>query len=191
MCEHHRKILIALGSNDNSIWGDPRGTVQKAMKKVADLFTVHLQHSRLYRTPAFPAGIGPDFTNAAMSFETAEKPRVVLEKLHQIEAEAGRLRQTRWGQRTLDIDLIGVGDLVLPDAGQHAYWRNLTTQEQAKTTPTELILPHPRVQDRAFVLVPLGDIAPTWRHPVLGQTVVEMLAALPADQVAEVVPISP
>ena len=105
----------------------------------------------------------------------------------------GRARTVRWGQRTLDLDLIAIGDAVLPDAETHRRWRDLDPDAQRKTTPDRVILPHPRMQDRAFVLVPLaeiiGGIAPNWRHPVLGQSVQEMLEALPREDVETVLPI--
>ena len=109
-------------------------------------------------------------------------PAAMLDLLHRIEGEMGRERLQRWGQRTLDLDLIACDDMVLPDRETHAAWRNLPPEEQVQRTPERLILPHPRLQDRAFVLVPLADVAPDWRHPVLNLTVLEMRDALdPAD----------
>ena len=81
-----------------------------------------------------------------------------------------------------------MGDLVLPDAQTHRRWRELAPEDQARQAPDQLILPHPRLQDRAFVLVPLADVAPDWRHPLSGLSVDQMLQALPAEDVAAVVP---
>jgi 2-amino-4-hydroxy-6-hydroxymethyldihydropteridine diphosphokinase len=148
--------------------------------------------SRLYRTPCFPSGAGPDYVNAAFAAEVPGDmtPEAVLSLLHKVEAEMGRTRDTRWGMRTLDLDLIAFGDTVLPDAATQDHWRALPQETQRIAAPDRLILPHPRVQDRAFVLVPLADVAPDWCHPRLNLTVAQMLAALPAQDRDEVVPLS-
>lgn len=145
--------------------------------------------SRLFQTPAFPAGSGPDFVNGAIVVQTALAAPEVLAQLHRIESDFGRVRESRWGPRVIDLDLIAYDDLVLPDlAGQKA-WMDLPLDQQLTQAPTDLILPHPRMQDRSFVLGPLADVAPDWVHPVLGLSVVEMLAARPVSERAEVVPL--
>ena len=179
-------VLIALGSNGVSPWGDAAETVQKAMvilsKKVGHL----VGESPLYATPAFPAGAGPDFVNAAIRVTTALSAADLLTALHAVEAEAARERTVRWGQRTLDLDLIAYGDAVAPDLVGYDHWRGLPVDLQMKETPDQLILPHPRLQDRSFVLVPLADVAPDWVHPVLGQSVVQMRDARPSAEIASV-----
>ena len=95
----------------------------------------------------------------------------------------------RWGMRTLDLDLLALGDSVLPDVETQDQWRELSPDMQARTAPDRLILPHPRLQDRAFVLVPLADVAQDWKHPRTGLSVAQMLAALPPADVAEVKPL--
>jgi 2-amino-4-hydroxy-6-hydroxymethyldihydropteridine diphosphokinase len=187
MAENGRLALITLGSNNISIWGDAAETVQKAMLRLNNLAQTPVNHSPVYATPAFPAGSGPDFANAAMAFQTALPAPELLAALHQIEDAAERTRKKRWGPRTLDIDLIGLGDAIYPDLQTQRSWMDLSPQAQLQETPDQLILPHPRVQDRSFALVPLADVAPDWRHPVIGTTIRDMLDARPAAERAAIV----
>lgn len=90
--------------------------------------------------------------------------------------------------RTLDLDLLALGDSVLPDRATQEGWASLPLADQSRLAPDRLVLPHPRLQDRAFVLVPLARVAPGWRHPVTGLTVADMLAALPQADREAVVP---
>ncbi len=181
-----KNALIALGSNANSIWGDTTETIQKAMLAVGAALDGRVENSGFYATPAFPAGAGPDFVNAAIRVRTGLDGAAIMAALHEIEANAGRERELRWGQRTLDLDLIALNDTVLPDVKMHQYWRDLPIDQQAKIAPDQLIIPHPRVQDRSFVLVPLADVAPDWVHPLLGLTVTQMRDARPVDEIASV-----
>lgn len=186
-----RLALITLGSNDSSAWGDARETVQKAMTEVAQLSDHPTEISGLYATPAFPAGSGPDFVNAALAVVTKLSAPDLLAALHEIEGRAGRKRTVRWGQRTLDLDLIAMDDQVLPDAATQTNWHDLELHDQQQMVPTDLILPHPRMQERAFVLVPLSEVAPDWQHPLLNLTVTQMCGALPAADRADVVRLGP
>ena len=182
--------LIALGSNRPSPAGPPLKTVENALVALARTSGLTpLATSRLYGTPAFPPGAGADYVNAVATFSCSLPADDLLALLHRIEADHGRTRATRWGARNLDLDLLSLGDAVLPSATLWWQWHDLPLDRQAVEVPDRLILPHPRLQDRAFVLVPMADVAPDWRHPVLGRTVSQMLAALPPEDVAAVIPL--
>lgn len=178
-------FLLALGANLPSKWGNSAETLSHALGDLSERICPLAAVSSFYATPAFPAGKGPDFVNAAVMLDCDISPESMLEKCNLIEAEAQRTRNERWGPRTLDIDIVAAGEMIVPDFETFETWRTLPLGEQVRHTPDRLILPHPRLQERAFVLVPLMDVAPDWRHPVLGQTTREMLAALPeADKQA-------
>ncbi len=147
--------------------------------------------SRFYRSPAYPAESGPDFVNACGRFEVSDSPADVLYSLHEIEAELGRKRHKRWVELVIDIDLIAYGDRIFPDEMTLRHWRGLPFAEQQVETPKELILPHPRLEDRGFVLIPMAEIAPNWRHPLTSKTVCQMVKDLPASQVEGLTPFDP
>lgn len=117
--------------------------------------------SSVWRSPAWPSGGGqPDYSNAVVALDPAGRaPEQLFAVLLDIERRFGRERRERWGARTLDLDIIAMSDLVgVFEAVQ---------------------LPHPRMHERGFVLAPLGEIAPDWRHPVLGLSVAQMLENAP------------
>lgn len=186
--------LIALGANLPlaTAAGEnlPEETLRAALRALSAAGLVVQSVSPFYRTPCFPPGAGPDYVNAAARLGTNLSPGALLDRLHAIEAKAGRERGQRWGMRTLDLDLIAVDDQILPDPETWAQWADLPAADQARLTPDRLILPHPRLADRAFVLVPLADVAPDWVHPVTRLTVRQMRDALPPADLAAVVPLS-
>ena len=188
---HFQTALIALGANLPFDDRSPLDTLRSAINTFPKVNLAMPSVSRFFATPCFPPGAGPDYVNAAALLQV--EPQVtameLLSRLHQVEAMFGRERKQRWGMRTLDIDLLALGDLVLPDAATQTKWRNLDPTLQAHETPADLILPHPRLQDRAFVLVPLAEVAPDWCHPLLNLTVSQMVAALPAADLTEMRPL--
>ena len=188
--QNRKRVLVALGGNLPSSVGPPQATLGCALANLRLLTNTVMRKSKYFVTPCFPAGYGPDYVNAAIEFNFTGESHALLQILHQIESLFGRARETRWGGRVLDLDLLAFGDEVAPDMKGYSQWRDKPLDQQMKQTPEELILPHPRMQDRAFVLGPLMDIAPGWRHPVSGRTVREMFASLPAGDREALQPIS-
>jgi 2-amino-4-hydroxy-6-hydroxymethyldihydropteridine diphosphokinase len=141
-------ILVALGSNVSGPWGNPRNTVRRALRELDQGGLKLVKASRLLVTKPFGVTGQPDFINAVARIETKLKPEALLRHLHAIEASAGRLRAERWGPRTLDLDLLDYNGL-------------------RRRFPSGLVLPHPGIAERLFVLEPLAEIAPGWVHPVL------------------------
>lgn len=178
-----------MGGNLPSTIGGPARTFALALAHIHQRLGRIVSVSRFYRTPAFPPGSGPDFVNAALCIETGQSPADLLAGLHAIEAGAGRVRDARWGARTLDLDLLAVEDAVLPDAATLAEWMALPPERQGREAPSRLILPHPRLQDRGFVLIPLADICPDWRHPATGRSVRQMADALAEADKAAICPL--
>ncbi len=189
MVNKELKVIIALGANLSLRDIALKVTLERAFDAMTAAGLVIRAKSRIYTTPCFPVGAGPDYVNAVAEIETDLPPADVLTILHDIEREFGRERVQRWGMRTLDLDLICWGDQVLPDLKEFEHWRTLPADQQTLIAPEALILPHPRLQDRAFVLVPMAEILPDWRHPVLDQTVAEMLDQLPPEEIALVRPL--
>ncbi|MEM6577945.1 MAG: 2-amino-4-hydroxy-6-hydroxymethyldihydropteridine diphosphokinase [Pseudomonadota bacterium] len=182
-------FLIALGGNMPLNSQPPEKAINQAVERLTRAGATSIELSPLYRTPAFPPGNGPDFVNAAAAVRLFETPNGVLDLLHEIESEMGRIRSVRWGERTIDLDLIAAGARVLPNEKTQEFWRSLRPEQQLERMPDQLILPHPRLQDRAFVLRPLCDIAPEWRHPTLDRTVRQMLFDLPEADLAAIRPL--
>ena len=185
-----KKALIALGANLPSATGTPLETLTEALRLMDDSQGAEriavTAVSRWRRSPAYPPGSGPDFVNGVAAAETDLSPEALLERLHEIEAQMGRTREKRWEPRICDLDLIAFGEVVAPGPARQRELMTLGAAAGNLPPPGELVLPHPRMHERAFVLAPMADIAPDWRHPVKGATVAEMLAALPADDRAAV-----
>jgi 2-amino-4-hydroxy-6-hydroxymethyldihydropteridine diphosphokinase len=159
-------ILIALGSNLPGPTGGPRETLERALAAFPKAGLGLLARSPWYRSAPVPPSDQPWFVNgvARVTCDTAD-PADLLDRLHTLEADFGRKRDgTPNAARTLDLDLLDMDGMVRTDAP---------------------ILPHPRMTARAFVLLPLADVAPDWRHPVGGQAIATLIAALGAHEEIE------
>jgi 2-amino-4-hydroxy-6-hydroxymethyldihydropteridine diphosphokinase len=189
MTQFRSKALICLGGNQDSKVGHPAQTLLAALLYMAGQGLTIRAVSRFFSTPSFPGGISPDYVNATICITADLSPPALLNLLHRTEGRFGRARDQRWGSRTLDLDLLAVGQAILPDKPTFQRWHDLPGSDQARLAPDQLILPHPRIQDRAFVLVPLMDIAPDWVHPVLGHSVADLGAKLSRADVDAVRPL--
>jgi 2-amino-4-hydroxy-6-hydroxymethyldihydropteridine diphosphokinase len=189
LLKNDQVIVLALGSNQSLGAEGPSDLLRLALGKLALKGVEIVKSSRFFQTPCFPAGAGPDYVNAAAVVRCDLGPEALLTVLHEVEADLGRERQSRWAARTVDIDLIAYGQRVLPDVAQFRHWLDLPLDRQQSEAPGQLILPHPRLQDRAFVLVPMLDVAADWTHPVLGKTAQQMCETLPKSEQEAVKPI--
>jgi len=156
-------ILIGLGANLPSRFGTPRQTLEAALDAIAKKGALVTRRSRWWKSAPVPVSDQPWFVNGVAALETALRPEALLALLHAVEAEFGRVRSVANAARPLDLDLLAYGRV---------------------QSEGDLILPHPRMTDRSFVLLPLGDIAPFWRHPS-GMPLPQLIAALPAEGRAE------
>ncbi|NET31241.1 MAG: 2-amino-4-hydroxy-6-hydroxymethyldihydropteridine diphosphokinase [Cyanothece sp. SIO1E1] len=153
------KCAIALGSN----LGDSLAILQDALITLAQTEGIELQaQSHIYQT----AAVGPpqpDYMNACAVLETTLAPVELLQALLKTEADFGRVRRQRWGPRLLDLDLLLFEHLILD-------------------TPN-LQVPHPRLHERAFVLVPLAEIASDWIEPISKKAIAELVQAVDCSKV--------
>lgn len=185
----HLSYLVGIGSNLPTALGNPEATVNWAINALGTKPYHTVTPSRLFRSPAFPYGDNPDFVNAAAVVRSPMQPDCFLQFAHDLEAKCNRVRRRRWEPRTLDIDVIGCLDVIFPDRTTLDYWMDMSTEAQAVSVPDGLVLPHPRMHQRGFVLLPLLDVAANWVHPTLGKTVAAMVAELPPDALTGVEPL--
>ena len=176
-------ILVALGGNLPTEHGSPRQTLEAALREMEGWGIRVVALSRFYRTPPISPHEQPDFVNAVAQVETGLGPEALLAELHEIERLFGRERRLRWFERTLDLDLLDYRGEVVEPVGAHG--------ADAGTGPLPLALPHPGIPERGFVLVPLRDVAPGWRHPVTGRNVDALIAALPPGALDGIEPLKP
>lgn len=157
-------ILVALGANLPAPgYAGPRETLEAALAAVETGGTRIAARSPWYASAPVPPSDQPWFVNGVVRLESDLAPGPLLERLHAVEAAFGRRRSVANAARVLDLDLIDHDGRV---SGEGDWPR----------------LPHPRLAERAFVLLPLADLAPAWRHPASGASLAELMVSLPPDQ---------
>lgn len=163
-----RPVFVGVGANlPHPSFASPRDTLQAALLELDRRGARVVRCSRWYRTAPVPASDQPWFVNVVAEIATSLSADDLLDMLHEIEDLFGRIRSVPNAARLIDLDLLDYyGKISAPGAGR-------------------AVLPHPRMAGRAFVLRPLADLAPRWRHPVSGATISDLMRALPPDQVAE------
>jgi 2-amino-4-hydroxy-6-hydroxymethyldihydropteridine diphosphokinase len=167
-----KDALVGLGANlPSTAGGAPVETLRSALAHMDARGILVLRRSRWYRSRPVPPSDQPWFVNGVAAVQTDLAPAELLAVLHRIEADFGRIRQAAGEARPIDLDLLAFEDQVISTPPSANGARGLT-------------LPHPEMHRRAFVLLPLAEIAPGWRHPVTGQQVIDLVDVLPADQVA-------
>jgi len=155
-------IFIALGANLPSKYGTPFQTLQQAKKAMKRAGIRIVSSSRTWLTAPVPISEQPWFHNEVIMVETSLSCYALLEELQRIESDFGRVRTIRNAPRLLDLDLISYNNQIY--------------------NKPELIVPHPRMHQRAFVLLPMTDIVDDWTHPLIGMTLSDLIDNLPKDQ---------
>jgi 2-amino-4-hydroxy-6-hydroxymethyldihydropteridine diphosphokinase len=145
-------FFLLLGSNQ----GNRVRQLSDATNKIYQSIGPIKKKSSVYQTAAWGKTDQPDFLNQALIVKSSLSPQEVLKIIHSIELEMGRQRTSKWNERTIDIDILYAGELVL----------NLP----------ELKIPHPEIQNRKFALIPLVEIAPDFVHPILKKTNAQLLS---------------
>jgi len=152
------QILVAIGANYPGPWGAPSETIHRALHELDGQGISLLSVSRLYETAAVGRAGQPPYVNAVVVIETTMPPEALLRRLKEIERGAGRRGGSPWGPRTLDLDILDYKRRI-------QNWQG-PAPRFARAGRRPLVLPHPWIEKRPFVLRPLLDVAPDWRHPV-------------------------
>lgn len=162
-------IFIALGANlETERYGPPERGLDAALRRLQEMGAIPRRRSSWYRSAPVPAASQPWFINGVAELDCRLPPAALMALLLSVEAEFGRRRSVPDAARVLDLDLIDFNGEILEKA--------------ADNDGPALYLPHPRLAERAFVLLPLAEIAPNWRHPESGRHIDDLITDLPPGQ---------
>ena len=153
------EVYVAMGGNLPGAFPSVEALLEEATRRLGHYGLPVVRRSSLWRSAAWPDASEPPYLNAVALVETVLPPGKALRALHMMERDFGRVRATPNAPRTLDLDLVAYGNLVLEAPGP--------------------VIPHPRAHERRFVMGPLAELAPDWRHPVLGASAADLAAAAP------------
>lgn len=160
-------IILGLGGNLTcETFGSPRTTCGVALQMLEARGIAVTGRSKWYESAPVPISDQPWYVNGIVSVETHLTPESLVKEVFDVETELGRRRTVANAARTIDIDVIAYNDVTIEG-----------------TTPDEVAIPHPRMHTRAFVLLPLTEIAPNWQHPNRTESLPELVAALPENQI--------
>lgn len=160
------KILLGLGANCSGPWGSPAETLNRALAEIERRGVSVQAVSPLYETAALGAARQPPYVNQVAVLATRLPAPSLLRMLKEIERQSGRRGGRPWGARTLDLDILDYKGLIMG--------RSRARKGVPRKRVRPLILPHPQLENRPFVLKPLLDVAPNWRHPVTKASVREL-----------------
>ena len=183
------KCLISCGANIAGPFGEPLETLKIVLEELKIRKLEVIGKSKLYSSLAFPNPQEPKYLNRCLELKADFQALDVLTCLKQIEIKMGRRESSRWSSRTCDLDLLSFANQISPSNEVFDYWYKMPLEKQIFAKPNILLLPHPRLQDRAFVLKPLMEFAADWIHPVLNVSVKEMFNSLSKEERDSVKPI--
>ena len=169
------KYLIGLGSNSDSDHRICISIIDDALSLLKNQGVRILKKSSWWESRAVPVGSGPNYINGVIEVSSSLLPNPLLSLLKRIEKNTGRRLGKRWAPREIDLDLLACGQMIYPSVKIFKRWSNLPVAAQKTTEPKHLIIPHPRIQDRLFVLLPLDEVCTYWTHPLFKKTASEFI----------------
>ena len=162
MTPTHKQIVLGIGANLSGDFACPRAACGAALEALGEGGLRIVERAPWYESAPVPVSDQPWYVNTVVFIETTQGPAELMAVLLETEEAMGRVRSIRNAPRVIDLDLLAFGKQVVETE--------------------QLTLPHPRMHERAFVVLPWRDLAPDWQHPVIGQTIQQLAEQLPAGQ---------